>query len=63
MRDNDFYEDDEPVAGLVAAFEAGEKQVTAPPCQGATGYVDFAAGVAPPLSSETNHTNKELAEL
>ena len=28
---NDFYEDDEPVEDVLAAFEAGEEGVTAPP--------------------------------
>lgn len=31
MRDDDFYEDDEPVGDVLAAFEAGEKVVTEPP--------------------------------
>lgn len=31
MTDNDFYEDDEPVPNVQAAFDAGEKGVTVPP--------------------------------
>lgn len=29
--DDDFYEEDEPLEDLIAAFERGEKGVTAPP--------------------------------
>jgi hypothetical protein len=33
-RRGDFYEDDEPVEKLVAAFEQGQRVVTAPPGEG-----------------------------
>ena len=36
--DDDFYEDDEPVEDVIAAFEAGEKRKTRPP-EGWTGLV------------------------
>ncbi|GLZ55668.1 hypothetical protein [Actinomycetospora sp. NBRC 106378] len=39
---NDFYEDDEPVEDVLAAFEAGEKQLTEPPSRGRTLFVDVA---------------------
>jgi hypothetical protein len=32
--DDDFYEDDEPVEAVLAAFNAGEKGLTAPPVPG-----------------------------
>ena len=39
---NDFYEDDEPVEDVLAAFEAGEQQLTEPPPRGRTLFVDVA---------------------
>jgi hypothetical protein len=37
---NDFYEDDEPIEKITAAFERGVKGVTAPPSRGRTEYLD-----------------------
>lgn len=39
MRPGDFYEDDEPVADVVAAFEAGESVITECP-HGQTWFLD-----------------------
>lgn len=36
MKRGDFYEDDEPVAEVAAAFEAGQPAVTAAPVRGWT---------------------------
>ncbi len=38
-RRGDFYEDDEPLADVVAAFEAGEPAVTAAPVRGWTYFL------------------------
>ncbi len=44
MRDmrEDFYEDDEPVAAVIAAFDAGEKGKTAPRPLGVTTFLAVA---------------------
>lgn len=42
--DMDFYEDDEPVEEVVAAFERGEKIVTAPPIPGVSIQVSTQGG-------------------
>ena len=40
MDPNDFYEDDEPVEDVIAAFERGRKVLTAPPSRAQTIYLD-----------------------
>ncbi|NEC92185.1 hypothetical protein [Streptomyces sp. SID12501] len=61
MSDDDFYEDDEPVTDVIRRFEEGEKHVTTPPSQGTTERAAFGYWPTPALSSETNHTSRELA--
>ena len=40
MHSNDFYEEDEPVEDVVAAFERGRKVLTRQPGRGQTVYLD-----------------------
>lgn len=49
---DDFYEDDEPVEDVLAAFEGGQKQLTEPPPRGRTLFVDVARNV----QTETGNT-------
>lgn len=42
---SEFYEDDEPLADVVAAFDAGEKSTTRAPVRGETQY--YALGTRP----------------
>lgn len=63
MREEGFYEEDEPIAEIQARFEQGEKQLTAAPVQGKTDYLDPVAGWGPILTWETNHQSRELAGI
>ncbi|MFI6508468.1 hypothetical protein ACIBCT_12755 [Streptosporangium sp. NPDC050855] len=42
MDANEFYEDDEPVEKIVAAFERGEKRVTKHPSRGFNAHITLA---------------------
>lgn len=54
----DFYEDDEPVDKIKAAFAAGKKQQTTPPSRSTTTYLAVAGyGVRP---AGVNQPNGEL---
>ncbi|MDT9695173.1 hypothetical protein RMT89_04110 [Streptomyces sp. P17] len=63
MNNDEFYEDDERAEEILERFEAGEKHVTARPVLGVTQRLDVATTWGPILSSETSHTNKDLAGL
>ena len=52
--DDDFYEDDEPLADVLRAFQEGEKYVTEPPHQGLTIYFSFEKPAAPWETSTGN---------
>ncbi len=52
MGATDFYEDDEPIEDVIAAFDAGEKGVTRPP-PGWTGPVRDADEPVPAIVSRT----------
>lgn len=41
MSANDFYEDDEPVEDIVAAFERGEKRITQRPNRGFNEHISM----------------------
>lgn len=57
---SDFYEDDEPVETLLAAFDAGEQGVTGPPVRGRTDFFRLESPVqsefAPDLVGNAHRT-------
>lgn len=55
----DFYEDDEPVANVTAAFGSGQQDVTEPPRRGVSQYF-AAAGYSLRPASVTNQADREL---
>lgn len=59
--DLDFYEDDEPVEKIKAAFAAGRKGQTEAPCAGATAYLAI-PGIGLKPASE-NAGNGELLRI
>jgi hypothetical protein len=61
MDADDFYEDDEPVEKIMAAFERGEKGVTASPSRGINETV-MVPGLRPILTERSsNRPNSLLA--
>jgi hypothetical protein len=61
MDSDDFYEDDEPVEEIMAAFERGEKGVTAPPSHGVNETI-IVPGLRPILTQKSsNRPNSLLA--
>ncbi len=52
----DYYEDDEPVAAVIAAFAKGEKGKTTPPPRGVTTYLAVAGykGLQPGTANRPN---------
>lgn len=50
----DFYEEDEPIEKLTAAYEHGRPFVTAPPVQAGWGQTQYVEVPVPPASSLLN---------
>jgi hypothetical protein len=59
MDSDDFYEDDEPLEEIVAAFERGEKGLTAPPPRGFNETLTV-PGLRPILTQYSNTTISTL---
>lgn len=49
---NDFFEDDEPVEKVIAAFERGKKRLTGTGSRGQTAYLSVPGNVEPASGNE-----------
>ncbi|MFB9882970.1 hypothetical protein ACFFMN_34065 [Planobispora siamensis] len=56
MNANDFYEDDEPVEKIVAAFERGEKRLTKQPTRGFNEHLNLAGTTSVGETSPAGYT-------
>lgn len=59
----DFYEDDEPIADIIAARDSGEPFVTAPPRRGFNSYFDPFRGYLPVVLGQGSRLTETLGDM